>query len=40
VELGSAFTAGGTSVLTSLTASKAATNDMIQPLLAEVVDKF
>jgi hypothetical protein len=32
--------AGGTSVLTSLTASKAATKDMIQPLLAEVVDKF
>jgi hypothetical protein len=40
VELSSAFTAGGTSVLTSLTASKAATKDMIQPLLAEVVDKF
>ena len=40
VELSSAFTAGGTSVLTSLTASKAATKDMIQPLLVEVIDQF
>jgi hypothetical protein len=40
MELSSAFTPGGTSVLTSLTASKAATKDMIQPLLVEVIDQF